>query len=1021
MHRTCAIVGLSLGAAFSLACDGDNGLGSSGSAASIAVFSGNDQSAPVGSPLVNPLVVRVTDRSNRLVINERVAFRVTSGGGRVLGDGNAITNGRGEASAFLVLGATIGANSVSATVGSFAPATFAATATAGAAARLVLASGDGQAGGLGTPLTNPLVVRTTDDFGNTVANVVVTFAISSGSGTLSAPTATSNALGLALAVLTLTDVGVSTVTATSASVPAQSVVFSASTGPTLVGQITVPQGVPYAFAGTAGVGGQMSLAGGRPKSAVSDAKGDAGSRSAEQVSALTAEEVSSRISARGRIVVTYKPEAFNLPTTARSYTSALLREDAVALYRSAVAPYVDARLVTARAMSPVIGAVLLQAMPGRDPNEIMAQIRRDPRVMTVEEDGVMYAAHEGRIAGPSPGLAQFLSNKVPSLSKLPPLDELVRVRPGFAARNSETYPSDPLTYQQAWHYWMVGAPRAWKVSQGSPQVRVAIIDTGARPDHPALAGMISPAMDHFDFTDGTTNAFGSPQPICGGGTFSTVRGTETELALPRNMAQDPLQLFLASTSAQCWTRDNAGSHGSHVSGTIAGAANDGVGGTGLNWSVTLMIMRVLGVTGAGFTFDVAQGILFAAGLPATYMGAPFGTTVMSTAPAHFANMSLSGSGQSAVRDNAVAAASAAGLLIFAAAGNNAGNAANAHPAANPLVFTVGALDPFWGLASYTNIGVPVDGAGPGGDFRLGSTAGVLSSTWNYQTSSPTFSYYQGTSMATPHATGTAALVKAANPGLTTAQVRTRMEQGAIDLGPTGRDNRTGFGAINAFNSMTATRGPSAVTTVRAINATTGVLVRSTPVGADGRFTFANLAAGNYYLVAGQDESNDGLQGIPGRRFNWFGTGPMVPFAMSGAAVKNVGFSLSPPVESEPNDDLTQAQHLVVDSWLAGHVGPPDGKDLYAFLVPAAGTYTVETSGNIGACGQGVDVDTIIRLLGTTGTELAINDDTAFPVASYPGLRCSRITMELQPGRYFVEVTPFSIGAGTYRLHIRSGT
>jgi hypothetical protein len=155
---------------------------------------------------------------------------------------------------------------------------------------------------------------------------------------------------------------------------------------------------------------------------------------------------------------------------------------------------------------------------------------------------------------------------------------------------------------------------------------------------------------------------------------------------------------------------------------------------------------------------------------------------------------------------------------------------------------------------------------------------------------------------------------------------------------------------------------------------------------------------------------------------------MSSFTMSGTTIKNVAINLGVPGEAEPNDDRAHAQPLVVNSWIAGNVGPPDMADVFSVSVPTAGVYTFETSGVLGSCGTALEVDTVLRLLSAGGAQLAVNDDTESPSrsnpfgeASYPGVACSRISMQLEPGKYFVEVTGFDAGAGTYRLHVRSGT
>jgi subtilisin family serine protease len=975
---------------------------SAGPPSAVAIASGNAQTGRVGAPVAAPLTVRVADAFGNPVPNVSVSFRVTSGDGQLLGT-TVTSDALGLAAAGgWILGPVLGANTVAASVAQLPPVTFTATGIAGPAERLVVLTGDSQTGDIGVALATPLSVRVTDSFDNPVENVAVTFTVSSGNATVSAITATSSAQGIASTRVTLTAVGVTTITATSPAetAPGMRAVFSVSTGPTLVGQITIPQFPPRPFSG-------LRV---RPRAATMKTASPSAQASPQRTT-LTPEQAAQRVSTRGHLVISFRPDMLGLPRSAQAYVAGGTRQRAVDVYAAALAPRVQAGQIIERAISPAIGAVRVDVPAGQDVEAVMTDLRSDPRVLAVEEDGVAYALHLGGVeAARSSG------------------DVLRRVRaPALgAAPGTEKYPNDPFFFQQLWNYNMINAPRAWARTTGNGQVRVAIVDTGIRPDHPAVGPLVS-STESFDFTDGATIAFSFPQPICDSpATFLTLRGTAAELALPRNIPQDPKQLVLEGDAATCWSLDPAGGHGTHIAGTVASPGNDNVGGAGVNWNVRLISVRALGVIGVGFIFDIAQGILYAGGLPATYTAAPFGFTVQ-TSPADIMNLSFGGAGQSTVLENAITAASA-NTLIIAAAGNSAGSAGSLIPAAYPQVLTVGALDPGYGLAWYTNVGSPIDFVAPGGDFRLGTSSGIFSSTFNYVTQEPNYSYYQGTSMAAPHVTGVAALVKAANPSLTAAQLRTRLEQSTLDLGPLGRDDRFGWGLLDAFRSVTGTTGPNGTATVRAVDASTGAVARSVAVTADGRFTFTNLAPGDYYLVAGQDEANDGLYGIPGRRFNWYGSPGMTTLSMSGTVVKSVAINLGVPTESEPNDDRAHAQPLVVNSWIAGNIGPPDVADVFSVTVPSAGVYTFETSGALGACGTALEVDTVLRLLDASGTQLAMNDDTESPSstnpfgqASYPGRACSSISLQLQPGKYFAEVTGADGAAGTYRLHVRSGT
>src|SRR5204863_7261541 len=127
----------------------------------------------------------------------------------------------------------------------------------------------------------------------------------------------------------------------------------------------------------------------------------------------------------------------------------------------------------------------------------------------------------------------------------------------------------------------------------------------------------------------------------------------------------PASYSLDSTET-CYSPDDIGAHGLHVAGTIGAVGNDRVGVTGVNWTVRIRPVRALGVAGFGETYDIAQGILYAAGLPADD-GA--GGTVQATSAAKIINLSLGGPDDDPTLHNAIISAASAGALVVAAAGN----------------------------------------------------------------------------------------------------------------------------------------------------------------------------------------------------------------------------------------------------------------------------------------------------------------------------------------------------------------
>jgi thermitase len=206
-------------------------------------------------------------------------------------------------------------------------------------------------------------------------------------------------------------------------------------------------------------------------------------------------------------------------------------------------------------------------------------------------------------------------------------------------------------------------------------------------------------------------------------------------------------------------------HGTHVAGTIAAVANNGRGVAGVAFNSPLSICKALGgPLGEGATSDVASCITWEADR---------GARVIS--------MSLGG-GASTTLQNAISYAASRDVLIVAAAGND-GSATLNYPAAYAEVVSVAATDSGDVRASFSNANADVEIAAPG--------VNVLS-TYN----DGGYRALSGTSMATPHVSGVAAVIRTRNPAFTAAQARSKLDASVDDKGLAGRDAQYGFGRVN---------------------------------------------------------------------------------------------------------------------------------------------------------------------------------------------------------------------------------
>jgi subtilisin family serine protease len=255
----------------------------------------------------------------------------------------------------------------------------------------------------------------------------------------------------------------------------------------------------------------------------------------------------------------------------------------------------------------------------------------------------------------------------------------------------------------------------------------------------------------------------------------------------------PGRTYLAGTVTEGADDDHG--HGTHVAGTIAAIADNALGVAGVAPETKILPVKVLDSQGSGSSLDIAAAIVWAVDQGAGVL-----------------NLSLGGPSVSHY-DTAVDYAVQQGVVVVAAAGNS-GPTLNtvSYPAALPTTIAVAAIGDTKSPATFSTRGSYVDLAAPGVDIL---------STY-YETG--WYSYSSGTSMAAPHVAGVAALLRAAHPGATAAQVRTAIESSLEDIHTPGFDTATGWGLIDAEAALGALDAvippPSSTTTTTTTTTTT---------------------------------------------------------------------------------------------------------------------------------------------------------------------------------------------------------
>jgi serine protease len=235
---------------------------------------------------------------------------------------------------------------------------------------------------------------------------------------------------------------------------------------------------------------------------------------------------------------------------------------------------------------------------------------------------------------------------------------------------------------------------------------------------------------------------------------------------------------------------------------VGAVANNGVGLAPINWKSPILNVRVMGKCG-GALADIADGIRWAAGLPVP--GIP-----LNARPARVINLSLSGQGACGpILQSAVTDALAAGAVVVAAAGNDNASADDRWPSNCNGVIAVAATSRNGSRAFYSNHGSRIAVAAPGGGF--GGSIQILRNSGATTADPLGYIYGQqvGTSLATPHVSGTVSLMQAIAPDLTPAEIRALLEASARPFPTVAADPCTtatcGAGIVDAATAVLRAR------------------------------------------------------------------------------------------------------------------------------------------------------------------------------------------------------------------------